>query len=226
MVRRSGSVSESPRAVTDASSTPYQGIAGVNLVLEKDKENAINGKQKDSVREETSEVSGTMKMSVQKPTTKTAPPSELPTQSTPRGRSASRKRSLSGRSSSGKTKRQPCKNFLKGTCTKSPCDYWHPPESQFYQSESGCKFSDKCSCAHRQVEGQPSRKPKKDGDKSGPTLRHLPEDQNHKGPMQKTQWRSRTSCRNLSEGCEISKQSSICNRVAGLGHPMDPVVSV
>ena len=40
-------------------------IAGVNVVLKGDRENAINGKQKDSVREETSVVSGAMKMSVQ-----------------------------------------------------------------------------------------------------------------------------------------------------------------
>ena len=39
-------------------------IAGVNVVLKEDKENAINGKQKDSVREETNVVSGTMKISV------------------------------------------------------------------------------------------------------------------------------------------------------------------
>ena len=44
-------------------------------------------------------------------------------------------------------------------------DEWHP-ECQFYKSESGCKFGDKCSFAHRQVEGQPRQKPKKDGDKS------------------------------------------------------------
>ena len=30
----------------------------------------------------------------------------------------------------------------------------------------------------------------------------------------------------LSENCEFSKQSSICNRGEGLGHPMDPVISV
>ena len=36
------------------------------MVLKEDKENAINGKQKYSVREETSVVSGTMKTSVQK----------------------------------------------------------------------------------------------------------------------------------------------------------------
>ena len=38
--------------------------AGVNVVLREDKENAVNGKQKDSVREETSVVSGTMKITV------------------------------------------------------------------------------------------------------------------------------------------------------------------
>ena len=51
--------------------------------------------------------------------------------------------------------------------------------------------------------------------------------------MQKTQWRSRTSCRKFwwldnsrSQSSQwklrISKQSPICNRGAGLGHPMDP----
>ena len=67
-----------------------------------------------------------------KPIVKTAPPSEPPT---PRGRSASRKRNLRGRSPSGKTNRQPCRDFLKGTCTKLPCDDWHPPECQFYKTE-------------------------------------------------------------------------------------------
>ena len=40
-------------------------VAGVNVVLKEDQENAINGKQKDSVREETVVVSGTMRISVQ-----------------------------------------------------------------------------------------------------------------------------------------------------------------
>ena len=55
--------------------------------------------------------------------------------------------------------------------------------------------------------------------------------------MQKTHWRSRTSCRKCwwldnsrSQGSQwklwISQQSSICSRGAGLGHSMDPVVSV
>ena len=69
-----------------------------------------------------------------KPTPKAAPSSEPPT---PRSRSASRRRSLRGRSQSGKSNRQPCKNFFKSTCTKLPCDYWHPPECQFLQVRNG-----------------------------------------------------------------------------------------
>ena len=132
------------------------------VVLKEDKEFAINGKQKDSVREETNAVLRHEGHERAKPTPKTAPPCEPPT---PRGRSASRKRSLGGRSPSGKTNRQPCKNFLKGICTKSLCDYWHPPECRFYKSESGCKFGTECSFPHWKVEGQNSNKPKKDGDK-------------------------------------------------------------
>ena len=95
----------------------------------KEKEFAISGKQKGSIRRDTNVVSGTKDMDVQNPTAETAPSSEPPT---PRGRSASRKRSLRNRSQSGKTNRQPCKNFLKGTCTELLCEYWHPPECQFY----------------------------------------------------------------------------------------------
>ena len=40
-------------------------ITGVQKVLKEGKENANNGKHKDSVREETSVVSGTMKIGVQ-----------------------------------------------------------------------------------------------------------------------------------------------------------------
>ena len=64
-----------------------------------------------------------------KPTPKTAPSSEPPTL---RGRSASRKRSVSCTNHSGKSNRQPCKNFLKGPCTNLPCDYWHHPACQFH----------------------------------------------------------------------------------------------
>ena len=75
---------------------------------------------------------------------------------------------------------------------------------------------------------------------------HFPKDRNceickrtknYKGPVQKTQWRSRTSCRNFwwldnsrpqgpKRQLRISKQSPICSRGAGSSHSMDPGVSV
>ena len=72
-------------------------------------------------------------------------------------RNASRTRSPRGKSPSGRTSRWPCKDYLKGTCTNSFCEKWHPPECLFYKSENGCRFGEKCSYAHRQVEEQPSK---------------------------------------------------------------------
>ena len=35
---------------------------------------------------------------------------------------------------------------------------WHPPECLFYKSENGCRFGEKCSYAHRQVDELPSKR--------------------------------------------------------------------
>ena len=43
---------------------------------------------------------------------------------------------------------------------------WHPPECLFYKTKSGCRFGEKCSYAHRQVDEQPSKRSKKNDDKS------------------------------------------------------------
>ena len=55
----------------------------------------------------------------------------------------------------------PCKDYLKGTCTNSFSKKWHPPECLFYKSESGCRFGERCSFEHRQVDEQPSKGPKR-----------------------------------------------------------------
>ena len=47
------------------------------------------------------------------------------------------------------------------TCTRTPCEYWHPPECQFYKNETGCKAGDKCLFPHYKVEEQPGKKQKK-----------------------------------------------------------------
>ena len=43
---------------------------------------------------------------------------------------------------------------------------WHPPECLFYKTKSGCRFGEKCSFAHRQVDEQLSKRSKKNDDKS------------------------------------------------------------
>ena len=66
----------------------------------------------------------------------------------------------------GRMSRWPCKDYLKGTCTNSFCEEWHPPECLFHKSKSGCRFGEKCSYAHRQVDEQPIKRSKKNDDKS------------------------------------------------------------
>ena len=94
----------------------------------------------------------------QKPEHTTATPSG-PTVS--RGRSVLRKRSIRGKSNHGSILRQPCRYHLKGTCTRTPGEYWHPPECQFYKNETGCKAGDKWLFPHHKVEEQLNKRPKK-----------------------------------------------------------------
>ena len=79
-------------------------------------------------------------------------------------RKSSRTRSPRGKSPSGRMSRWPCKDYLKGTCNNSFCEKWHPPECLFYKTKSGCRFGEKCSFAHRQVDEQPTERSKKNGD--------------------------------------------------------------
>ena len=81
-------------------------------------------------------------------------------------KNASRNRSPRGRSPCGKMARLPCKEYLQETCTTPFCEKWHPPECLLYKLENGCRFGEKCSHAHRQVDEQPGKKSTKNGDKS------------------------------------------------------------
>ena len=76
---------------------------------------------------------------------------------------ANKTKSSRGRSPSGRMSR--CKDYFKGICTNSFCEKWHPPECLFYKSKSGCRFwVSALMCT--QVEEQPSKRSKKNGDKS------------------------------------------------------------
>ena len=85
-------------------------------------------------------------------------------------RKPSRTRSPRGRSPSGRMSRWPCKDYFKGTCNNSSCKRWHPPECLFYKNKNGCRFGEKCSFAHRQVDTQPTKWSKSNNDKSAVAL--------------------------------------------------------
>ena len=70
-----------------------------------------------------------------------------------------RKEGIQGKSNHGAILRQPCRYFLKSTCTRSPCEYWLP-ECQFYKTETGCEAGNKCFFPHHKVDEQPNKKPK------------------------------------------------------------------
>ena len=81
-------------------------------------------------------------------------------------RKPSRTRSPRGKIQSGRMSRWPCKDYLRGTSNNSFCQRWHPPECLFYKNKNGCRFGEKCSVAHRQVDAQPTKWSKSNNDKS------------------------------------------------------------
>ena len=81
-------------------------------------------------------------------------------------RKASRTRSPRGKSPSGRMSRRLCKNYLKGSCINSFCEKLQRQECFFYKTKSGCRFGEKCSCAHRQVDEERTKRYKKNDDKS------------------------------------------------------------
>ena len=101
-------------------------------------------------------------------------------------RKPSRTRSPRGKSPSGRMSRWPCKDYLKGTCNNSFCGKWHPPECLYYKTKSGCRFGEKCSFAHREVDEQPTKRSKSNDDKSAVAI------------LKKGNWQERES---VSDGC-------------------------
>ena len=98
---------------------------------------------------------------------KSTQPNSSPRSSTQQSvKNASRTRSPRGRNPSGKMARLPCKDLPQRNLHHSYNEMWYPPECLFYKSENGCRFGEKCSYAHRQVDEQPSTRSKKNGDKS------------------------------------------------------------
>ena len=121
------------------------------VVLKEEKVFVTSGKKKSSVRIETSVVSRMRVTIVQSRYQK--PHHTLSHKLQKHEVEVCReKRNASGKMQSEKFNRPPCTYFMKGTCTKSPCEYWHPPECQLYKTKSGCQFGAECSFPHWNVE--------------------------------------------------------------------------
>ena len=101
-------------------------------------------------------------------------------------RKPSRTRSPRGKSPSCRMSRCPCKDYLRGTCNNSFCEEWHPPECLHHKTKSGCRFGEKCSFAHRQVDEQPTKRSKTNSDKNAVAM------------SKRGNWRERES---VTDGC-------------------------
>ena len=101
-------------------------------------------------------------------------------------RKSLRTRSPRGKSPSGRMWRWPCKDYFRGTCNNSFCERWHPPECLYYKTKNGCRFGEKCSFAHRQVDAQPTKWSKSNNDKSAVAI------------LKKGNWQERES---VSDAC-------------------------
>ena len=141
---------------------PWSRIREQNSVNKEFLEIVDNGSSTGSVLKETIAVSVTISISVEK----------LHNRIRVRVLSCNRMREMrrepevpEEKSPGGRMFRLPCKDDLKGTCTTPLCEKWHPPECLFYKSENGCRFGDKCSYGHRQVDEQLRKQSRKNGDK-------------------------------------------------------------
>ena len=98
----------------------------------------------------------------------------------------SRTRSPRGKSPSGRMSRLLCKDYFGGTRNNSFFEKWHLPECLYYKTKSGCRFGEKCSFAHRQVDEQPTKRSKTNNDKSAVAM------------LKKENWQERES---FSDAC-------------------------
>ena len=135
---------------------------GKNSVYKDFLEIVGNGSPTGSVLEETIAVSATILISMEKRHHQIS----LRILSCSRMSENRREPEVPEKSPSGRMSRWPCKDYLKRTCNNSFCKKWHPPECLFHKTKSGCRFGEKCSYAHRQVDEQPTKRSKKNDDKS------------------------------------------------------------
>ena len=136
---------------------------------------------------------------------------------------------------SGRMSRWPWKDYLKGTCTNSFCKKWHPAEWLLHKTKSGCRFGEKCSYAHRQVDEQLSKRSKKNDDKSAVAM--LKKHDSHESVRQPVVNRDkcherpgrpdvkRDTCHELKQGL-VGRRSSNARQLGCVFQDMKPPKSI
>ena len=105
----------------------------------------------------------------------------------------------------------------KGTCTNSFCEKWHPPECLI----EWMQIWEKCSYAHRQVEEKPSKRSKKNGDKSAVVMSKKNEHHQRTGRPVMNAYSSNTrqlGC--VFQDMEPPKSSSILRKSSDIRKPI------
>ena len=125
------------------------------MVLKEDKEFANRGQHKGNVRRETSAVSG-MRVMIMHQNRHRKPLHPLSLNDT-RWERVEKKKRQKQKSDWQNSSDSRAENFLKGTCTKSPCDYWHPPECQFRSQNRDVNSAVSARFPHWKVEEQPNK---------------------------------------------------------------------
>ena len=98
---------------------------------------------------------------------------------------------------------------------------WHPPVCLFCKSEKDCRFGEKCSYAHRQVEEQPSKMSKKNGDKSAVALLRRNEQPQRTGrPVLDAYSSSTRQLGCVFQDMEPPKSSSILRKSSNIQKPI------
>ena len=95
------------------------------------------------------------------------------------------------------------------------------PVCLFYKSENGCRFGEKCSCAHRQIEEQPSKRSQKNGDKSAVAMLKRHEQHQRTGRSVLDAYSSNTrqlGC--VFQDVEPPKSSSILRKSSNIRKPI------
>ena len=100
-------------------------------------------------------------------------------------RKPSRTRSPRGKSPSGRMSRWPCKDYLRELAITHFVKM-APSRMLALQDQECCRFGEKCSFAHRQVDEQPTKRSKKNDDKSAVAI------------LKKGNWQERES---VADGC-------------------------